>query len=313
MIRGLHYFVGKELNNMNEFASKLKKLITCTAILLVIVGCTKAEEKEARPDIKTEKILARVDKDPIFEDEIVRRIKVAHGIADISTVEPNQWQRMTEAALESEIIDRLLLNAATHEGMAADSEGVDQLLNRSKTMLGEEKFQEMLKKRNSTEKEYREFLEKRSLIKQYKEKLFAGIIIDEDALKRSYEGNEQSFVTPEKVRLEVLVVRNPEDADEIYQKVKAGEAFDKVAQEYSKAGKEVSLRRTGLTRSDTVPRAIQLKVRASDTGDIIGPAKIENKINIYKVLGRQPSRVLTYEEAIQGSRSLFLKRTKSHD
>ena len=293
---------------MNDFVSKLKKLMTCTAILMVIVGCKKAEEKEARPDMKSKKVLARVDGDPVYEDEIVRRIKVAHGVADNSTVDPNQWQRMFQAGLKSEIVDRLLLSAATREGMAADSEGVNHLLNRSKTMLGEEKFQEVLKKRNSTEEEYREFLEIRSLIKQYKDKLFAGIIIDEDELKRYYEGHQQSFVTPEKVSLEVLVVRNPEDADEIYQKVKAGEHLDKVVQESSSAGKEVYMKRTGLMRSDALPGAIQLKIRAGNASDIIGPVKIENEISIFKLLERQPSRVLTYQEAIEGSRDLFQKK-----
>jgi len=168
---------------MNDFVSKLKKLMTCTAILMVIVGCKKAEEKEARPDMKSKKVLARVDGDPVYEDEIVRRIKVAHGVADNSTVDPNQWQRMFQAGLKSEIVDRLLLKAANSEGMVADWEGVDQLLDRSKTMLGNEKFQDMLNKRNSTEEEYREFLGKRSLIKKYREKLFAGITVDEDAMK----------------------------------------------------------------------------------------------------------------------------------
>jgi parvulin-like peptidyl-prolyl isomerase len=192
--------------------------------------------------------------------------------------------------------------------MAADSEGVNHLLNRSKTMLGEEKFQELMKKRNSTEEEYREFLEIRSLIKQYKDKLFAGISITDDELKRYHEGHEKSFITPEKVSLEVLVVRNPEVADEIYKKVKAGEDFDKVAQEYSNAGKEVYLRRTGLTRSDTVPRTIQLKAKAGDIGDIIGTVQVEKEIRMFKLLDRQPSGVLTYEEAIQWSRDLFMKK-----
>jgi parvulin-like peptidyl-prolyl isomerase len=293
---------------MKDIVSTLKILMLCAAILSMIAGCKKAEEKKAQPDIQSKKVLARVDGKPIYEGDVIRRIKVVHGAVDKSKIDPNMWQRMIESSTESEILDKLLLQEAISKGVEESSEEVDAALNRSKEMLGEDEFKAILKKRNSTEQEYREFLKERALIKKFKEELFKGITIDDDTLETYYEGHKESFSFPESVRLEMVIVDNIADANEIYSRTKKGEDIKKIVEEYSTEDKKATFRRTRWMHYDEIPLVIQSKVKSGNIGDIIEPTDSADKIYIVKILEKRSARVLTFEEAKEDIKNTFLRR-----
>ena len=298
--------------NIKKFTVKLTILLVC---LLPLVGgsCKKADEKKAAQEgILSKKVLARVDGEPIYEGDVIRRIKVVHGAVDKAKINPNMWQRMVETSTESEILDKLLLKEAISKGVEESSNEVDAALNRSKEMLGEDEFKAILKKRNSTEQEYREFLKKRALIKKFKEELFKGITIDNDTLETYYEGHKESFAYPESVRLEMVIVDNIDGANKIYNRTKKGEDIKKIVEEYSTGDKKATFRRTRWMPYDAIPLAIQSKVKAGNIGEVIEPTDSADKIYIIKILEKRSARVLTFEEAKEDIKNSFLRRRQQN-
>ena len=140
----------------------------------------------------------------------------------VRTNDPQRWNRLVEGALDGEILDRLVLQAAKEEGMTVSIDDLETAYAKSKKMLGDERFIEMLKDQQTSEDAYRSFLEQRILIDRYKDKILKDFEMPEDVIEEYYDGHGESFMSEEKVKLEVLVVDSAEKADEAYEKFKEG-------------------------------------------------------------------------------------------
>jgi parvulin-like peptidyl-prolyl isomerase len=215
---------------------------------------------------------------------------------------------LLETAIDSEIIDKLLLKEALTRGIEVSPEEIDASFDRSRKLLGDEKLDKMLKERNSTEEDYREFLKERLLINRYKETLFKDINVDEDILEPYYEGHKESFSEPEAVRLEIIITENPETAAEISRRIKKGEDFVKVGEEFSQKDDKVIFRRTRWMPSDAILLMVQPQIREGKIGEILEPIQRDNTTEIIKILDKRPARTLSYEEAKDKIRNFFLQK-----
>ena len=188
------------------------------ALVAILVACTQDSEDpksaKAVPDAKI--IVARVNGEPVYEADVLKRMRAAHG-GDIEEVkqDPNRWQMLMDVATETEVMDQLLLQSARADGMTVPVEEARELLTRSKEMAGELAFSEMLAAREADEEAFQDFLVERELIDQYKDKLVTGLAVDEDVLRNYYEGHADTFAEPDSVRLEVFTFGSRETAEKI--------------------------------------------------------------------------------------------------
>jgi len=123
-----------------------------------LVSCGKSPEEKTQA-----RVLARVNGDPITEVAVLRRIQSMRGNITKEDVDHGTWQRLTESAVESEMLDLLLLQAAKKEGYTVSPKTVDRDLARTREMLGEKAYQAMLEKRGVDEDQFRRYLADRLL------------------------------------------------------------------------------------------------------------------------------------------------------
>ena len=189
----------------------LVKIFFSIVFLFFIGGCD-GPQKDTGTILNSKKIVIKVNNSPIFEGDIVRRIESRHGETDKSKTDPIMWQRLYEAAAEEEIFETLLYDAALKEGLHVDPQKVNDAVAKSKKMMGQEQFAAMLKKQNSSEDEYTSFIQKRMLVAVYEEKLASTVKIDEEELKEYFTGHAADQLSPDKVRLEVFLLKDEKDA-----------------------------------------------------------------------------------------------------
>jgi parvulin-like peptidyl-prolyl isomerase len=296
------------------------KFFLATLLLVVIstlVACTQDSEKpeatEAVPDAKT--IVARVNGEPVYEADVLKRMRAALG-SDIEEVkkDPNRWQMLMDVATETEVMDQLLLQSARADGMTVPVEEARELLTRSKEMAGDLAFSEMLAARDADEEAFQDFLVERELIDQYKDKLFAGLVVDEDVLRNYYEGHAETFAEPDSVRLEVFTFGIRETAEKIYALWKGGENFDSIAIAYHDEAEQVG-RRTRWMPIDAVPVELQSKVTAAKAGTILEPAQVLDSFYVVRVVEKRGTRVQEFEEVKDeiGKTILTLRKDKALD
>lgn len=262
-------------------------------------ACSKNEEAATIPQEKTEKILvARLNGEPIFEDDLLRRIgTIEKEPALVKAKDPQRWNRLVEGALDGEILDRLVLQAAKKEGMIVSSDDLEKVYIKSKEMLGEEKFAEMLKDQQTSEEAYRAFLEERILIDQYKDKILADVDVPEEVIEEYYDGHGESFMSEEKVKLEVLVVDSTEMAAEAYEKFKEGQPFDDLADKFSNLKERDLTGRTQWIPYKSLPQEVQFIIQNSAVGDILAPVKFKDGYYVIKIIGRQEPTIIPYEKS----------------
>ena len=155
-------------------------------VILILGGCQKAEV-----EVPKQKVVVRVNGDPITEEEVLRRIQSVRGEVTKEDVDPGTWQRLTEAAVDSEILDLLLYQASVKEGFSVSTQRVNADLARTREMLGDEPYEEMLQKRGVEEEGLHQYLERRILITRYREHLLSHINPGDDQLEAYFEGHPE--------------------------------------------------------------------------------------------------------------------------
>ena len=253
---------------------------------------SKADHRVAEEKV----IVARVNGEPIYKSDVLRRMRAAYG-GDIEELksDPNRWQMLKDVATESEVMDQLLLQTAVAEGMMVSEDDAQDLLDRSQELAGSQAFAEMLKERGVDEGAFRDFLMKRELILRYKNKLLEKVTVNDDALEEYYEGHKETFVDSPQVRLEIFTFGVRKTAEGIYKLWKDGDSFEAISAKYKNEGENVG-RRTRWMPIDAIPAELQSKVAEADVGTIIEPEQISNKFYVVRIIDKMESRTRGFEE-----------------
>ncbi len=246
-------------------------------------------------DISSKKVVVMLDGESIHEGDIFRRILAAYGNIDRDKINHEKWQIIYESALETEIIDRLLLRNAISEGIKVSDERIENLFSETLNTMGEKKFRKMLNERKATENDYKRFLRDREMISLYKEKLFQTITIDEKNAREYYEGHKEDFVSPEMVRLEVFVVKDKDDAEKIYHRWNNGESFEVLDKEFSIENRDAG-RRLRPMPYDAIPAAFRTQIKEARVNEILSPLNIDGQYYIIRVVEKSESRVFAYSD-----------------
>ena len=149
------------------------------------------------------------------------------GDVEEAETDPNRWQMLQDVATETEVMDELLLQTAVADGMTVFDEEARVLLDRTREVTGDG-FGKMLEERGANEEAFRDFLVERELINRYKEKLFAGVAINESALQEYYKGHAETFTETDQVRLEILTFVVGETAEKMNERWTGVESFDSI-------------------------------------------------------------------------------------
>jgi parvulin-like peptidyl-prolyl isomerase len=237
-------------------------LLLTSLLAGVTASCQQSSEEKIAP-----RVLVRVNGDPITEESVLRRIQSVHGEMRRENVDPGTWQRLTEAAVESEILDLLLLQAAEKEGYTVSAEAVDRDLARTRQLLGDEAYLAMLKNRGFDEEQFRRYLAERLLISQYRESLFEKVALSRVDLKEYYNGHPRRFALPERHRLHIMFFSGPDEARATHARVAEGERFATLAEAHVDAGGKAS--RTRPMPLEALPEGMKQAVADTPLGEVV--------------------------------------------
>lgn len=185
---------------------------------------------------------------------------------------------------------------------------VMMLSDRDRVGLNKEKFLDRLideellireaQKLNLHDKE-----EYRNRVEAFKKNLLVDLYLQqylkenntEENQRKYYEQKKEKYISPETVKISVILIKTEDEAKDILKKAQGGEDFAELAKKYSKApsapkGGEFGTRsKKGLRKDFDV--AFSMKV-----GDISNLVKTDDGYYIIKVTGRTGEKTSPYEE-----------------
>jgi parvulin-like peptidyl-prolyl isomerase len=277
-----------------------------SALAVILAGlffsCTSSREAEP---VKPGKVLVIVNGESIKNEDVERRKRALFGVVDISQADPIMVARMMEQAVEAEIMDLLLLQAAREAGIAVDQSQVDIEVERTKEMMGDENFRKMLQDRRVKEDGFRNFISDRLLVRTFREQLFEDVTVDDTVLEEYFEGHRDRFQNPDGVRLHIMVVEDEKTADALYEKMVAGEVFETTADSYGESGGKVS--KTRWMPYDVLPDGIRPLVLANAPGEIIRHREESGKVYLIKILEKRDAALMEFDEAREMVKSALLQ------
>lgn len=110
--------------------------------------------------------------------------------------QPDRWRGLLEAGVESEVRDRLLVQAARVANSEIDQKAFSSAMQRSNRLLGEERYQSLRAERRRFPGGFAEFLRRRMLIDKFQAELAKAEPPDEATLRSYCEGHRKSVSKP---------------------------------------------------------------------------------------------------------------------
>lgn len=197
---------------------------------------------------------------------------------------------------------------------------VMMLSDRDRVSLNKEKFLDRLideelimreaQKLNLHDKE-----EYRNRVEQFKKSLLVDLYLQqylkesntEENQRKYYEQKKEKYISPETVKISVILIKTEDEAKDILRKAKKGEDFAELAKKYSKApsapkGGDFGTRSKKALRKDF---DIAFSMKVGEISDLI---KTDEGYYIIKVAGHTDERTSTYEEVKQQVASEYMRK-----
>ncbi len=185
-------------------------------------------------------------------------------------------------ALELMIEKELFYQEAVKNGIESDEDAIEIERERAIRRLGgKKKFKAALKKAGLTDKQYREKLRKKNLIKRITEiEIRDKSASTDDEIRAYYESNKNRYMRPEARRIiHILIAVKPEAsseqralkkkrAQEVIDKIKAGEDMSVIAWDYSDGPYRVKGGDLGLVHRGRLDPDLEKKVFSLEPGKL---------------------------------------------
>ena len=283
--------------------------------LLVLLGLATLGAVVPRAEI-IERILVKVNGDILTQSDLESRQS-----AVIRTKRENP-QTMSNAELTKMLADitpqiivdavdeLLLLQRGRELGYHLTDEkfkGVLDNIKKENKIETEEQFQQALKAENMTLAELRTRLEKQMIIQQVQgNEVLGHITVSEAEAKAYYDAHRNEFTTPATVMLrEILIPTSAasEDpapkakADAVYEKLKAGESFEKAVADESTAASKANGGLIGpINLADLAP-ALRRIIEPLKAGEITPVVRTQSGYQIFKIETLNEATLLPWDQA----------------
>jgi len=318
-----------------EVDMKLRILVACLVVTgLCWSGCKKkemapeekkSEEQAAAAPTEERKapsavVVARVGDSPITKEEIDKESARIRGNLEL-TIE--QQDSVRRRALEQLIERRLVLEAAREEKMLVSEEQIKAHVDSVKASKGgEEAFAAWLARTGVTADEYKEEARYEILLDRLVDKYYPVATTEED-LRAYHAKRAASPAKGEKARVHRIVIKVPEGSPEqdwasaeakvasILKEIEAGLPFADAAKKYSQDGYAKRGGNMGIGGANRRPEEIFGPALAMKDGEMKGPTRVSDGVQLILVTERYSDKVGSFEEEEEKLRGAFEKRTRA--
>jgi parvulin-like peptidyl-prolyl isomerase len=283
-----------------------------------------------------DKIVAVVNDEPITQSELdIYLAPIYHQYKSVYFGEDFQ-EKMNDARLKllNQLIeDKLVLQEAKKLGVTVSDSEIDEKLNELKSHFkSDEEFQNLLSQQGLTLKQMRKRFEDQIAIRKlHQYEIRSKVVISPKDVEAFFDAHKDEFKLPERVKLSTIMLRKKQQnlvegektasssrdpqmklAQEILQKLKKGESFEKLAKQYSEESHAAQGGDVGMVgRGDLIPE-IEEAIFKLEKGGLSEVVESSVGFHIFRVEDKQPPKDRTLEEVreeIQG----ILYREKSRD
>jgi len=292
-------------------------LLLITALSGISCSREKASEKAAAPPEHTKMIEEYIKSVEASKKVIVARVNgtdltlkelldIMNRIAPEHTKGAGQSSPDADAKLKKEALDTLVFRElafqeAIKQGMKVNPENIDAAMKKLKTDLASENaYKEFLAKSGHTETSLKKQVERDQLIEAITSKeILLKAKVDEKLVRDTFEKEKKSFVVPESFFVEdIFIQTNKEDDASALNKSKEVLAFlKKNNNDSSKLAQDKTLvvRKGGVTEQE-YPSIFRTAAKMK-SGELSSVIKESDGLHIVKLLQKEPSRQLSFDEA----------------
>jgi len=265
-------------------------------------------------------LVAKVDGQPIFRDQVERVYRSRQG-AGSDTNSPEEALSFKLNVLDELINNQILVDHASHAGLTVSEAEVDNKVAELQTPYSAEEFQKRLRDQGLEMEDLRKEMRRNiTITKLINKEIVANIKVSDADIAAYYERNKANFNVPETAyhlaQIQVTPFADPEvrnlkndDAktpaaaerkiQALYARLRAGDDFATVAQEYSEDPRTASGGGDmGFIPASALDSTPQLKqaVTALQVNQFTGIIRSSSGYHIIKLLGKEPAATHTLSE-----------------
>ena len=214
-----------------------KRIILAMAFILLLLAAGCNSQKQASPNIAT------VNGEGINQSEfdmhynlIKTNLEQQQGVAFDEAKDKELIDRIKSAAYDDLIVQKIIRQEAKKQGVTVSSEEVDSVLNQfkeSKNSTEVDGYKKFLDTLQMTEGDLRLQIETSQLYEKLQEKTTGEIKVSDTDAQNYYNENQIMFKDPGGIQIFHILVDSEQLASEIIVKLKQGDDFAALAQQYS--------------------------------------------------------------------------------
>jgi len=324
--------------------------VLCLIYLLVFIGCQQkndqtagspangSKESAAQVSIgqtetylnKEDSMIAKVNGTPITSGQVEQELR--NVVAQYqNSVPPDQLQqlqpKLRTQALENLINTQLLFREADRKGITPSSEAINTELDGiiSRFPSPEAFQQQMTKVGISREQMVKDIEQQIKVTALVKEALAAAeTTVTGEEVSKFYQGNPDSFKSPEQVRAQHILLKiNMDDTPEIKSqkrlelaglsgRIQKGADFSKIAEEYSECPSKQQGGDLGFFERGRMVRPFEEAAFTLKVGEVSDIVETQFGYHLIKVSDRKDARTVPFEEAKEEIAN-YLKNTKEQE
>jgi parvulin-like peptidyl-prolyl isomerase len=274
--------------------SMQRALFLCLFSVLSLVGCSKQGFQTS-----SQEVLAKVNGEPVLLSEFLVNFGQLKAQQDeISQTNPKLMGPLKSRALNEVLILALLKKEAAKKQLRVAKEEVEGRLSNWKDGYPPGGFEEMLRKQNTTEDFLRKRISDQLLVEKLTETLFGTeTMVSDEEMQNYYKQHQPEFLRPARIHALQIVVPTAEEAAKIRQEIVAGQiTFESAARKYSLSPDAAKGGDLGFFSKDEKIAAFN-KAFSQNVGEISAPIQSAYGIHLLKVVEKQPSKKLAFQEA----------------
>lgn len=269
--------------------------ITSLFTLLLLSGCFKLRGESQ------EQIVARVNGQAVpLKEFLINYQQLKSEQDDISQQNPKLLEDLKARAFNEVIIIQVVRQEASKNKISVAKEEVEGRLANWKDSYPVGGWDEMLRKRNTTEDFLRKRIEDQLLIEKVTTELFTTETkVSDDEIRKYFKAHESELTRHERIHVHqiLLSVEGEELPQKIRQEILSGRlTFESAARKYSQSPDAAKGGDLGFfARNEKLPafnEAFNLPV-----GNISKPIKSRFGYHLLKVVEKQPAKKLSFDEA----------------
>lgn len=294
----------------------ISKILVIAALILSFytlyaARCTLCFAEEQKPESARNEIVVSVNGVGISEAEVQMAIDVLIPRSLFHrTVTSEKREQFRKPAIDSLIERELLYHEAKRLGLSIKKAEIKEVFNKSKESFKKKKdFNDALKKQGLTEESYKKLIEKELLVKRFlKQEVEDKAGVGEEDLEKYYNENKKRFFAAERIKLLEMSVTVPatatkeerenkkKKAEELLNRLKAGEDFSEVAYNYSEDDYRVKGGDLGWVHKGRLEPGIEDAALKLKIGEISGLIETIYGYHIVKLEEKKPAEQLSFSE-----------------